>query len=56
MKLKLIAPLLLIVSTLFFVANAYAYAKKLDTNISGLVLKDLSCSYGRIALWYFPQC
>ena len=26
-------------------ANAYAYAKKLDTNISGLVLKDLSCGY-----------
>tara|TARA_R110002124_G_C8959068_1_gene513915 strand:- start:3626 stop:3985 length:360 start_codon:yes stop_codon:yes gene_type:complete len=43
MKLKLIAPLLLIVSTLFFVANAYAYAKKLDTNISGLVLKELRC-------------
>ena len=44
--MKLLTPLLLIVSTLFFVANANAYAKKLDTNISGLVLKDLSCSYG----------
>ena len=43
MKLKHLTPLLLIASTLFFVANANAYAKKLDTNISGLVLKDLGC-------------
>ena len=42
MKLKLIAPLLLIASTLFFVANANAGTFK--TNIPGLVLKDLECS------------
>ena len=43
MKLKQIAPLLLIVSTLFFMANANA--ETIKTNISGLVLKDLRCSY-----------
>ena len=42
MKLKLLTPLLLIVSTLFFVTNANAETFK--TNIPGLVLKDLKCS------------
>jgi len=42
MKLKLITPLLLIASTLFFVANANA--KTFNTNIPGLVIKDLYCS------------
>lgn len=42
MKLKLITPLLLIVSTLFFMANANA--ETIKTNISGLVIKDLHCS------------
>jgi len=43
MKLKLIAPLLLIAITLFFVANANA--KTFNTNIPGIVIKDLRCSY-----------
>ena len=42
MKLKLLTPLLLIVSTLFFIANANA--ETLNTNIAGLVVKDIWCS------------
>ena len=38
----LLTPLLLIVSTLFFVANANA--ETIKTNIAGLVLKDVYCS------------
>jgi len=43
MKLKLLTPLLLIASTLFFVANANA--KTFNTNIPGLEIKELSCLY-----------
>ena len=41
MKLKLLTPLLLTLTTLFFIANANA--ETLNTNIAGLVVKDLEC-------------
>ncbi|WP_415390998.1 hypothetical protein [Porticoccus sp. Uisw_050_02] len=43
MKLKLLTPLLLTLTTLFFIANANA--KTFNTNIPGLVIKELSCLY-----------
>jgi len=52
MKLKLLTPLLLTLTTLFFIANANANAETLNTNIPGLVIKELRCGsfssyYGR---------
>ena len=44
MKLKLLTPLLLTLTTLFFIANANA--ETLNTNIAGLVVKDVGCVSG----------
>jgi len=49
MKLKHLTPLLLIASTLFFVANANA--ETIKTNISGLVLKDFNCGLTYSGRW-----